>query len=67
MSKNYPTWKYLLIIVVILFGLLVALPNWYGKSPTVQMQFPTPEAAATAAGDITKQLNDANLAPVRWK
>ena len=67
MSKAYPAWKYLLIIAVTLFGLLVALPNWYGKSPTVQMQFPTPEAAATAAGNITKQLNDANLAPMRWK
>jgi len=67
MSKNYPTWKYLLIIVVILFGLLVALPNWYGKSPTVQMQFASPEAATAAAQEITNQLRDANIAPERWK
>ena len=49
MNKAFAGWKYALIIAVTLLGALLALPNWYGKSPTVQMQFASPEAATAAA------------------
>lgn len=35
--NQYPLWKYLLIIVVILTGCLYALPNLYGDDPAVQI------------------------------
>ena len=67
MNKAFAGWKYALIIAVTLLGALLALPNWYGKSLTVQMQFASPEAATAAAQEITNQLRDANIAPERWK
>ncbi len=33
----YPTWKYLLILLVIGSGMLYALPNLYGKVPALQV------------------------------
>jgi protein-export membrane protein SecD len=35
--NRYPLWKYLMLIVVILVGLLYALPNIYGEDPAVQI------------------------------
>ena len=35
--NQYPTWKYLLIIALVVIGLLYALPNLYGEDPAVQV------------------------------
>ena len=35
--NRYPTWKYILVAVVILIGLLYTIPNFYGESPAVQI------------------------------
>ena len=35
--NRYPTWKYMLVAVVILIGLLYTIPNFYGESPAVQI------------------------------
>ena len=37
MLNQYPWWKYLLVIVVTLAGLLYAAPNLYGDDPSVQI------------------------------
>ncbi|MGB8663956.1 MAG: protein translocase subunit SecD [Serratia inhibens] len=37
MLNRYPLWKYLMLIVVIIVGLLYALPNLYGEDPAVQI------------------------------
>ncbi len=37
MINQYPLWKYLLILVVVLVGTLYALPNIYGEDPAVQI------------------------------
>ncbi len=37
MINQYPLWKHLLIGVVLLFGVLYALPNLYGEDPAVQV------------------------------
>ncbi|WP_439090339.1 protein translocase subunit SecD [Serratia bockelmannii] len=37
MLNRYPLWKYLMLIVVILVGLLYALPNIYGEDPAIQI------------------------------
>jgi preprotein translocase subunit SecD len=35
--NRYPTWKYILVGLVILIGLLYTIPNFYGESPAVQV------------------------------
>ena len=35
--NRYPTWKYILVAVVVLIGLLYTIPNFYGESPAVQV------------------------------
>ncbi len=37
MLNQYPLWKYLLIVVVVLVGGLYAMPNLYGEDPAVQI------------------------------
>ncbi|KMV69318.1 MULTISPECIES: protein translocase subunit SecD [Erwinia] len=37
MLNRYPLWKYIMLIVVLLVGLLYALPNLYGEDPAVQV------------------------------
>jgi len=37
MINQYPLWKYLLILAVIVIGSLYALPNLYGDNPAVQV------------------------------
>jgi len=35
--NQYPAWKYLLIIALVVIGMLYALPNLYGEDPAVQV------------------------------
>jgi len=35
--NQYPAWKYLLIIALLVVGILYALPNLYGEDPAVQV------------------------------
>ncbi|MEO8331651.1 MAG: protein translocase subunit SecD, partial [Gallionella sp.] len=35
--NQYPVWKYLLILGILLVGLIYTLPNFYGESPAVQV------------------------------
>ncbi|MCE5180637.1 MAG: protein translocase subunit SecD [Betaproteobacteria bacterium] len=35
--NRYPLWKYIVIAVALLFGLIYTLPNFYGESPAVQV------------------------------
>jgi preprotein translocase subunit SecD len=35
--NRYPTWKYILVAVVVLIGLLYTIPNFYGEAPAVQV------------------------------
>ena len=37
MLNQYPSWKYVLLIVVLVFGSLYALPNIYGSDPAIQI------------------------------
>jgi preprotein translocase subunit SecD len=46
--NRYPSWKYVLILIVILVGVVYALPNLYGSDPALQI--------SSARGlDITQQ------------
>ena len=35
--NRYPLWKYLLIAVTLVLGLLYTVPNFYGEIPAVQV------------------------------
>jgi preprotein translocase subunit SecD len=35
--NRYPLWKYIIIVVALLFGTLYTLPNFFGESPAVQV------------------------------
>ena len=35
--NRYPVWKYVLIVLVLLFGALYTIPNVFGESPAVQI------------------------------
>ena len=62
--NRYPAWKYLIIAISILLGLLYTLPNFYGESPAVQVS----PLRATAKADtallqrVEEALKKANLA-----
>lgn len=65
MHNRYPLWKYLLVVALLVFGLLYALPNLYVDLPALQI-------SATAHGSsidapliqkINEALQKANLAP----
>jgi preprotein translocase subunit SecD len=35
--NRYPVWKYLLIVLVLVFGALYTIPNFFGESPALQI------------------------------
>ncbi|HEX6723126.1 MAG TPA: protein translocase subunit SecD, partial [Burkholderiaceae bacterium] len=35
--NRYPMWKYLLLAIALVVGLLYTLPNFYGEAPAVQV------------------------------
>ena len=37
MLNQYPSWKYILLIIVLVFGSIYALPNIYGSDPAIQI------------------------------
>ena len=63
--NRYPFWKYLIILVSVLLGLLYTLPNFFGESPAVQV---SPLRSAVKVDTVLLQrvedaLKKANLAP----
>ena len=35
--NRYPLWKYIVIVVALVIGIVYTLPNFYGESPAVQV------------------------------
>lgn len=61
--NRYPSWKYLIIAVLILLGLVYTLPNFYGESPAVQISplRTAPKADTVLLQRIEDALKKANL------
>lgn len=61
-TNRYPAWKYLLLVLVTVIGIIYALPNLYGDDPAVQI---SPAKSVTFTADTQTQVNkilgDANL------
>lgn len=52
--NRYPLWKNILICVILFFGLIYTLPNFYGEVPAVQI----------SSGKATLKLDPALIAPI---
>jgi preprotein translocase subunit SecD len=52
MLNQYPWWKYLLIIAIIVLGIVYALPNVFGEDPAVQI------SSARASVTLDQSLHD---------
>ncbi len=61
--NRYPLWKNLLILVVLLFGILYTLPNYFGEVPAVQVSSAKSTIRLTDAALATaeKALSDARI------
>ncbi|MBD3755705.1 MAG: protein translocase subunit SecD, partial [Gammaproteobacteria bacterium] len=62
-ANRYPTWKYLLLVVVTVIGLIYAAPNLFGDDPAVQIS-PAKSVTFNAATqeEVNKILTEAQLA-----
>lgn len=54
--NRYPLWRYLLIIFLVVFGIVYALPNIYGEDPAIQV---STQNASVLPADTTKKITDA--------
>jgi len=61
--NQYPAWKYLLIAVCLIVGILYALPNLYGSDPAVQIS----SARGTPLPDTLQGLVETRLADSKLK
>ncbi len=63
--NRYPVWKYVILVVALLIGVLYTLPNFFGEAPAVQVS----SAKATVKVDdavlkrVQEALSGAGLAP----
>ena len=62
MRNHYPLWKYLLLIVLIVLGLLYAAPNLYGEDFAVQVSAKTnTKIQSDALSSVTEVLQADNI------
>ncbi len=63
--NRYPVWKYAIIVIVLLVGLIYSLPNFFGEAPAVQVSAAKSTAKVDAATQsrVEEALKAAGLAP----
>ncbi|WP_431274815.1 protein translocase subunit SecD [Variovorax ureilyticus] len=63
--NRYPVWKYAIIVIVLLVGLIYALPNFFGEAPAVQVSAAksTIKVDAGTRSRVEEALKAAGLAP----
>jgi preprotein translocase subunit SecD len=54
--NRYPVWKYVLIVIALLFGALYTAPNYFGESPALQVT--TGQTALKITDDTAKRVAD---------
>ncbi len=61
--NRYPLWKYLMIALVLAFGVLYTVPNFFGESPAVQVSSAkaTLKLGPDAVGRVQQALQGAGL------
>jgi preprotein translocase subunit SecD len=55
--NRYPVWKYILIAIAVLLGLLYTAPNYFGESPALQVT--TGKSTGKITSDTTTRVADA--------
>ncbi len=67
--NRYPLWKYILILVLLVFGIIFALPNLYSDLPALQISSTQQGIVVDEVlkNKITTALQQAHLAPVSEK
>lgn len=61
MRNQYPAWKYLLLIVIVVAGLVYAAPNLYGEDPAVQISHRVNLINEEEVNNVTSVLNNLGL------
>ena len=63
--NRYPVWKYAIIVIVLLVGLIYALPNFFGEAPAVQVSAAksTVKVDVATQGRVEEALKAAGLVP----
>lgn len=61
--NRYPLWKYILIVIALLFGVLYTIPNLFGESPAVQVSSgkSTLKVDSSLADRVSQVLQQGNL------
>ncbi|MFQ6021331.1 MAG: protein translocase subunit SecD [Acidiferrobacterales bacterium] len=59
--NQYPLWKYLLILVVMVGGLVYALPNLYGEDPAIQISATRANVDLGTLARVEELLNKADI------
>jgi preprotein translocase subunit SecD len=63
--KPYAIWKYVVLVIAIVFGLLYAAPNLFGDDPSVQISLESGDPLpAEFAERVSRILGDAQLTPL---
>jgi preprotein translocase subunit SecD len=63
--NRYPVWKYAIIVIVLLVGLIYSLPNFFGEAPAVQVSAAksTVKVDAGTQGRVEEALKTAGVTP----
>ena len=63
--NRYPLWKYIVIVVALLIGVVYTLPNFYGESPAVQISSgkATVKVTEQTLSQVEALLKEADLHP----
>ena len=59
--NQYPLWKNLLILVVLVGGLIYALPNFYGEDPAIQISSPRQRVDVATLARVEESLHNAGV------
>jgi preprotein translocase subunit SecD len=63
--NRYPVWKYAILVIVLLVGVLYTLPNFFGEAPAVQVSSvkTTVKVDAAVQQQVEEVLKAAGLTP----
>ncbi len=59
--NRYPVWKYFLVLLIVVVGAVMALPNLYGKDPALQISSSTAEISDVTRLQIETALDAAGI------
>ena len=66
MLNRFPLWKNVLIVAVVVFGLVYALPNLFGEDPSVQISpLRNAEIDKTTVVRVEQKLDEVGIEPLR--